>query len=310
MKQIEINSLNISVEKGTKKVPVDSVEVDLNGMVGDAHAGAWHRQISLLSLESLGKFQHKSGRPIEVGELGENITTSGQSLSQLNVFDRLRCGDIEIEITQIGKKCHGKGCDIFNEVGECVMPVEGIFGRVISGGTLKVGDTFDISPKPVRIAVITLSDRASRGVYKDLSGPHIIEIEKEFFADKPYGVEFFSSLIGDDKERLEKIISEYIRGGVDIIFTTGGTGLGPRDITPDVVKPMLDREIPGIMEYIRVKYAEQISASMISRSVAGMIGKTLIFTLPGSVKAVVEYLEVINKTLPHSLLMINDINTH
>ena len=163
---------------------------------------------------------------------------------------------------------------------------------------------------PVKIAVITLSDRAFTGVYDDLSGPKITETEKDFFADKPYQTEFLYSLIPDDSTVLQETLEAYVGNGVDIIFTTGGTGIGPRDITPDVVKPMLDREIPGIMEYIRMKHVERIPSAMLSRSLAGMIGKTLIFTLPGSVKAVAEYLQEINKILPHSLLMINEVDAH
>ncbi len=140
MSRSTIASLNVSVSKGTRKEPVELVELSLDGIVGDAHAGPWHRQISILSEESLGRFQHKSGRPLQFGELGENITTAGMDLKQVKVHDRFVCGEVEIEVTQLGKKCHGKGCDIFNEVGECVMPVEGIFAKVIKGGKLSVGN--------------------------------------------------------------------------------------------------------------------------------------------------------------------------
>ena len=97
---------------------------------------------------------------------------------------------------------------------------------------------------------------------------------------------------------------------MDVLFTTGGTGIGPRDITPDVVIPLLDREIPGIMEFIRVKHGERLPSALLSRSVAGTIGEMLIYTLPGSVKAVREYTEEILRTLPHSLHMIKGIDAH
>ena len=95
-----------------------------------------------------------------------------------------------------------------------------------------------------------------------------------------------------------------------MIFTTGGTGIGPRDITPDVVAPMLDRELPGVMEFIRMKHGERLPSALLSRSVAGTIGNMLIYTLPGSVKAVREYTAEILRTLPHSLLMLHGINAH
>ena len=111
--------------------------------VNDAHSGDWHRQVSLLGKESFDKFSQQAGRKISFGEFAENITTEGITLYQTKIGDRFVCGDVVLEVTQIGKKCHGTGCAIFNEVGNCVMPKEGIFCKVISGGTLKDGDLFE-----------------------------------------------------------------------------------------------------------------------------------------------------------------------
>src|SRR5664280_1908714 len=115
------------------------------------------------------------------------------------------------------------------------------------------------------------------------------------------------TLIPDDfsmlKELLEKGSSFY-----NIIITTGGTGIGPRDITVDTVKPMLSKEIPGIMEMIRVKYGMDKPNALLSRSVAGIIGKSLIYTLPGSVRAVDEYMDEIVKTLTHTIMMQHGID--
>ena len=96
----------------------------------------------------------------------------------------------------------------------------------------------------------------------------------------------------------------------DIIFTTGGTGINSKDITPDVIKPMLDKEIPGIMEHIRIKYGEKIPSALLSRSIAGVINKTLVYSLPGSVKAVTEYIHEIQKSLDHAILTIKNIDLH
>ena len=96
----------------------------------------------------------------------------------------------------------------------------------------------------------------------------------------------------------------------DVIFTTGGTGIGPRDFTPETVRSILDKEIPGIMELIRVKYGMEKPAALLSRGVAGVAGKTLIYTLPGSVKAVSEYCNEILPTIEHSMYMIEGIDSH
>ena len=159
----EVVSVNVSVEKGTPKRPVERVVVDESGLVGDAHAGAWHRQVSLLSQESVDRFSLQAGRPIAPGEFAENLTISGLDLAQVALLDRFRLGAAELEVTQIGKVCHGDACAIFREVGACVMPKEGIFCRVLRGGTVRPGDRLDYLPRPLQCRVITLSDRARAG---------------------------------------------------------------------------------------------------------------------------------------------------
>jgi molybdopterin adenylyltransferase len=164
-------------------------------------------------------------------------------------------------------------------------------------------------PGDIEILVITLSDRASGGEYEDLSGPRIGELVQEYFATLDINCTITKILIPDDAEELREIIN--VSGGnFNIIFTTGGTGIGARDITVETIKPLLTKEIPGIMEYIRVKYGSEKPNALLSRGVAGLIGTTLIYTLPGSVRAVNEYMEEILKTLLHTLQMLYGIDNH
>jgi len=156
----------------------------------------------------------------------------------------------------------------------------------------------------MKVLIITLSDRAVRGEYEDRSGPEIIQLLKDRFAD----VDIECVLIGDEAEALREQIQRAPR--FDVIITTGGTGIGPRDITPDIVNPLLDREIPGIMEFIRTKHGERLPSALLSRSVAGMIGTTLVYTLPGSVKAVREYMQEILRSLEHALHMVRGEDVH
>ncbi len=129
----------ISESKGERKTPVASVELRENhGIVGDAHAGDWHRQVSLLALESIAKMQ-ALGLDVSSGDFAENLTTSGIELVSLPVGTRLRVGETLLEVTQIGKECHTR-CAIFYQAGDCVMPKEGIFARVITGGVIRPGD--------------------------------------------------------------------------------------------------------------------------------------------------------------------------
>lgn len=310
MESPRVVSVNISEKKGTIKRPVPEITVTETGVMGDAHAGGWHRQVSLLAVESVGKFSKEAGRKINFGEFAENITTQGIDLPKCRIFDRFRIGDVELELTQIGKECHGTACAIFKEVGNCVMPKEGVFCRVLETGRIKPNDRIVHVPKVVRVSIITLSDRASGGEYEDRSGPKIGEMAASFLSGTNQRFEIDNILIPDDADALRKLLIQCKRDAVDFIFTTGGTGIGERDITVETVSGMLDRQIPGIMELIRVKYGMEKPNALLSRSVAGTMGKTIVYTLPGSVKAVTEYMSEITKTMEHTLFMLHGIDRH
>lgn len=310
MKKINILSVNISEKKGTIKYPVGSIHLTNLGVEHDAHSGPWNRQVSLLGTESIRKFEKKTGRKIIPGEFAENITTEGADLWKMKPLDRLRCGETELEVTQIGKECHGNSCAIFKEVGDCVMPKEGIFCRVISPGIIRPGDIFEYHPKVFSVRIITLSDRASQGEYEDRSGPRIREIIEEHFKNLNSLINIQYSLIPDDPGQLKDLLQKSRDENTDLIFTTGGTGIGPKDFTPDVVRPFLDKEIPGIMEMIRIKYGKENPNALTSRSIAGVMQQCLVFTLPGSMKAVNEYLNEILPAVNHLIVMLHGIDLH
>jgi molybdenum cofactor synthesis domain-containing protein len=164
-------------------------------------------------------------------------------------------------------------------------------------------------PDIFRILIITLSDRAARGDYEDLSGPAIAERVAVQMKLTGWQSEIRLDVIPDDRNMLTQLLSAEA-GNYNLIITTGGTGIGPRDITVDTVKPMLRFEIPGIMELIRVKYGSGKPNALLSRGVAGLIGDALIFTLPGSVRAVGEYMDVILPLLEHTVYMQYGIDVH
>jgi len=164
-------------------------------------------------------------------------------------------------------------------------------------------------PGKFRAQVITLSDRAFNGEYEDLSGPAIREKLSDFFRSWNRTCEIELTLIPDDPAQLKALL-EKARDEYNIVITSGGTGIGPKDITVETVKPMLSKELPGVMEYIRVKYGTTNPAALLSRGIAGTIGMTLIYTLPGSLKAVSEYMTEILKTLEHTFMMQYGIDTH
>ena len=133
----------VSTEKGTQKQNVGTaVFVEDWGIEGDAHAGKWHRQVSLLSHEKIEAFRAR-GAQVEDGAFGENLVVSGIDFRSLPLGTKFQCNDVVLELTQIGKECHS-GCEIYKIMGDCIMPREGVFTRVLHGGTISVGDTLRI----------------------------------------------------------------------------------------------------------------------------------------------------------------------
>ena len=140
----EVVSVNISERKGTVKVPVPEIQLRLrHGIVGDAHAGDWHRQISLLAEERIDTMRPRSPIALDPGVFAENINTEGIDLKGLPVGTHLRIGETEVEVTQIGKECHND-CAIKKAVGKCVMPTEGIFAVVVKEGVVRPGDEIEV----------------------------------------------------------------------------------------------------------------------------------------------------------------------
>ncbi len=139
-----IKAISVSQKRGTQKTNIPQAEFRVGfGIVGDAHAASWHRQVSLLAVESINKMI-EMGAKVSPGDFAENITTEGIELPMLPVESKFKVGkDVELEITQIGKECHSR-CEIFEQVGDCVMPREGIFAKVTKGGLIKVGDIIEV----------------------------------------------------------------------------------------------------------------------------------------------------------------------
>ncbi len=294
-----------SAEKGVQKRDVHSAHFTPEwGIDGDAHAGKWHRQVSLLSADKIEAFRAK-GAEVVYGDFGENLVVSGFDFRSLPVGTLLRCGEVLLEMTQIGKECHSH-CAIYKTMGDCIMPREGVFARVLEGGTITVGDEMSIvertSPLPYQAAVITLSDKGAAGEREDKSGPAIVgELESR-------GYEVVEKLLladgtGPLKAQLIRLCDQR---QLDLILTTGGTGFTPRDQTPEATLAVADRTAPGIAEAIRAESMKYTKRAMFSRGVSVIRGKTLIINLPGSPKAVRESMEVFLEELPHALDMLRN----
>ena len=293
-----VKAICISEKKGTQKHRVEeAVFVEDYGIENDAHAGKWHRQVSLLSYDKIEDFK-KRGADVIDGAFGENLVVEGFDFRNLPVGTIFQCGDVILEMTQIGKQCHSH-CEIYKIMGECIMPKEGVFTKVIQGGIIRTGDEMTIIGERSRFktAVLTLSDKGAAGEREDKSGPLIREIiEKENY------LVIDQRVLPDEQKTIEgTLIHLCDRLKVDLILTTGGTGFSLRDRTPEATMAVADRMAPGIAEAIRAYSMQITNRAMLSRGVSALRGQTLIINLPGSPKAVKESLDCILPALPHGL---------
>ena len=264
------------------------------GIEGDAHVGKWHRQVSMLSFEKIEAFREK-GADVDFGAFGENLVVEGFDLSKVPVGTKFQIGEAILELTQIGKECHSH-CAIYKVMGDCIMPREGVFTRVLKGGEIKAGDEITMLPlekdRPFTAAIITLSDKGAAGEREDKSGPLIQEmLVKE-------GYDVIETLLLPDGEQLMRLADQR---QVNVIFTTGGTGFAERDVTPEATQAVCDRMAMGIADAIRQYSLSITGRAMLSRAVSGIRKKTLIVNLPGSPKAVKESLEYVLPHLGHGL---------
>ena len=237
---------------------------------------------------------------MEFGASGENIVAAGIDFRRLPVGSWIGIGEAVLELTQIGKECHTH-CAIYHSVGDCIMPREGVFARVLKGGIIRVGDRVEVlereTPFPWQAAVITLSDKGAAGERKDESGPAIAARLRE------NGYEVVETiLLADDRERLEKTLIRLAdQRQLDLILTTGGTGFPHRATTPEAPRGVAHPQAPGIAEAIRAASMNITPRAMLGRGVSVIRGKTLIINLPGSPKACQESMDVFLDTIPHAM---------
>ena len=255
----------ISNRKGIAKHEIPSAKLLQDyGMEADAHAGEWHRQISLLAHTDI-EFMRAKGLKLKPGAFGENLVIDGVNTDELGVGSQLRVGPILLELTQVGKVCHTR-CAIYYTTGDCIMPRTGLFARVVEAGEVTAGMPVEIvhpvDRSTLQAAVITISDRCSAGQTIDTAGPAVAAL-----LGSELGARIaWTKLVPDNISDIAEAIKDFSDRRVDIILTAGGTGPDVRDVTPEATRKVLDRELPGLAEAMRAASSAKTPNAWLSRA--------------------------------------------
>ena len=303
----KVKAVCISEKKGEIKKEVDCISVKKDwGIDGDAHAGKWHRQVSILAAEDIAEMEKSLGRNLDHGAFAENIITEGLKTDGMLIGSILKTGGgVVLELTQIGKECHSD-CAIKRQTGKCVMPQKGLFFRVLEGGEIKPGDSIEVSSL-YNAAVVVVSTSCSLGTRTDEAGEAVVTIlRKNGFRSE------YKSVVPDDAGRIKAELLDLCNPerGFHLVLTSGGTGLSPADVTPEATLEILERRADGICELMRFEGGKGNLNAYLSRGIAGVCGRTLIVNLPGSTKGVSESLQAIIPVLSHALKMLCGDSRH
>ena len=231
----------------------------------------------------------------DISNLTASIILENDQMQEFHLLDTLENENIKLEVVQTAENSKMGDGGTFSNGLHNFLPRNGIFIRVVKEGKIDVDDELKLVSKIFKVKIITLSDLNKEN------------ITKEGWNRK---VSFSRILIPDSEDELRTHFQHSVYEKFDIIITTGGTGIGSKDITPETIRPLLDKEMNGIMDFIRMKYGAKFPNALTSRGIAGVAGKSLVYCLPGSQKAVKEYMAEIIPTLKHSLYMINDVKAH
>lgn len=298
----------ISAKKGVCKhaVPSANVLVD-HGLEGDAHAGGWHRQVSLLAHEDI-EFMRAKGLALKPGAFGENLVIDGLNTDELGVGTQLRVGPVLLEMTQVGKVCHTR-CAIYYTTGDCIMPRTGLFARVIEGGEIFPGMpvtiTSSVPRSRIQAAVLAISDDCSAGMAAD-SEPAVKKVLTEELGARVA----WEALVPDVPERIADTLRDLAERRVDVIVIASATGISGLEVAPQAIGAIPDRELPGLGAGIGVGPESVNSNALLWRAIVGIRGETLIINVPGSRNAAVKNLRAVVPALPASVAILRNKTSH
>ncbi|NLA10762.1 MAG: molybdenum cofactor biosynthesis protein [Firmicutes bacterium] len=274
---------------GGKKDRETGLLIRVQGLTGDSHAGSAHRPVSLPAAESAGQ-RRAQGAKAKPDDLAGSLLTRGIDRLSLSPGTRLKAGaEAILRVTPPHRRCAAG-----EQAGERVTTQQEIWAEVLQGGPLRAGDPLEVLPH-YRFGIIIVSDKGAAGEREDRSGPLLGEL---LF---PRGDIARRTMVPDEHSALTAELRRMVAEGLNAVFTSGGTGLSPRDITPEATLEVVERLVPGIPEAMRRETFSATPRAMLSRAAAGISGQTLIINLPGSPKAVRECFAVLEAVLDHAL---------
>jgi molybdopterin biosynthesis enzyme MoaB len=303
----QVLSVNISEQKHTPKRPAKEINIIKIGIVGDAHAGNSNKQVSLLTNRAIETFSRSSKRAFKAGELGENITISDLDISQIELLDKIVMGkkstEATLEVTQKGKPYDRDTHHLFREQGESPMHTEGIFLRVLQGGSVAPEDPALHIRRSLKIFVLTLVDKNKTHEKIELGQAQASNLLMEYFSSRNWDSEVMSAIVPKVDTHLRTAL-EKAKDNIDIVITIGGTGIQMDDIVPDVVSQMCDKTTPALMNHILAKVSKTTPMQLVNRPVAGVMNKTLVYSIPEGQEIVESFVRELLQVLEQSVLAI------
>ncbi len=293
----------VSATKGIAKHEVPGARITVeHGLEGDAHAGEWHRQVSLLAHVDIETMRAK-GLALEPGAFGENLVVDGLQTDQLGVGSRLRIGPVLLELTQIGKVCHTR-CAIYYSTGDCIMPRTGLFARVLEGGELIPGASVEvvhrIARSVIQAAVITISESSAAGAAFYTAAPALSELLRAGLQARIA----WTQTIACEIELISAALKELCDRRVDLVITIGSAGKSARDVAPEATRNVVDRGLAEIIAAMRTVSAEEDAIALLTPAVGGARRETLIVNLSGSLNSAMESLNAMLPALPDTVKML------
>ncbi len=302
-----ICSINTSAGQSAPKQPVPEAQITCRGLSGDVHAVGGLKAVSLLTQESIDEANAKHSQNYVPGEYGENLTSLGMDTNLVTPLSRITAGEVELEVTQVGKTCEKSPATEMCSKGSNLIQTAGVFLRVTQEGKLKVGDLIKLTPKVLTIHIIEYAANPGGNEVGGLAQA-AQALLTYLLGSKPWPIEFSSDRVAPEPQALDQVLVKTQAARPDLILTFGRVGVGPGDFTPDVVVMRCTKLIPSLMEYARVHLGDRCPALLMNRGIIGAMGHSLVCTLPDDLGQLKLLLKELAPLLPQLVMSFHGLN--